>query len=142
MAHEIQNPLEALNLNLALLIPALRRSSPVDRTHRKQAKYLRYWKRRSRGSRQLRIISSPSRVQQRPDEEIRLDDLMRQIVDLLANQARSPRKSPLLELQTEGNPHVLGSEDQLKQAFLNLVINSLEAMPQGGLARAFAPRRS
>ena len=134
MAHEIRNPLEALDLNLALLDTSIAAIEPSGQDAQKPAKYLRILEEEI--SRLAAIVDnflSFARPSSSPMEEIRLDDLMRQIVELLANQALSRKVT--LELNTQGDPKVLGTEDQLKQAFLNLVINSLEAMPQGGLLR-------
>jgi|WetSurSiteA1Bulk_404760.scaffolds.fasta_scaffold05635_2 signal transduction histidine kinase len=134
MAHEIRNPLEALDLNLALLDTSLAAIKPAGQNAQKITKYVKILEEEI--SRLAAIVDnflSFARPSNSPMEEIRLDVLMRQIVDLLTNQAQSRKVT--LELHTQGNPNVLGSEDQLKQAFLNLVINSLEAMPQGGLLR-------
>ncbi len=137
MAHEIRNPLEALDLNLALLersMAALKLEAPEDD---KTGKYVRSSNRRS--SRLAAIVEnflSFARPSSASSTEIRLDAMLRQIVDLLYNQARS--REVKLELSTEGNPIVFGSEDQLKQAILNLLINSLEAMPNGGSLRITA----
>ena len=133
MAHEIRNPLEALDLNLALLDNSLAAIKPGEQDAQKTTKYLKILEEEiSRLAAIVNNFLSFARPSNSPTEEIRLDDLMRQIVDLLANQARS--RETTLELHTQGNPHVLGSEDQLKQAFLNLVINSLQGDAAGRLA--------
>jgi signal transduction histidine kinase len=134
MAHEIRNPLEALDLNLALLQRSLAPfmlDAPEDP---KAGKYIKVLE--SEISRLAAIVEnflSFARPSSASSAEIRLHAILRQIVDLLNNQAHSRKVK--LELSTEGNPVVLGSEDQLKQAILNLLINSLEAMPGGGLLR-------
>jgi signal transduction histidine kinase len=136
MAHEIRNPLEALDLNLALLERSLAASKKEEADGGKVPKYLRILE--SEISRLAAIVEnflSFARPSRAIDEPIRLDAIARQIVDLLLNQARARRVT--LELSGEGIPLVLGSEDQLKQAVLNLLINSLEAMPNGGLIRIF-----
>jgi signal transduction histidine kinase len=134
MAHEIRNPLEALDLNLALLDHSLTAIKPAGQEAKKTAKYVKILEEEiSRLAAIVENFLSFARPSSAPIEEISLDAILRQIVDLLANQAKS--KKVTLDLLIQGNPKVLGSEDQLKQAFLNLVINSLEAMPQGGLLR-------
>jgi signal transduction histidine kinase len=132
MAHEIRNPLEAMDLNLALLERVLAGLHPASPEEGKTGKYVKILE--SEIARLAGIVENflsfarPSRIQ---TSEIELDQILSQIVDLLSNQARS--RKVRIELSSEGEPKVLGSEDQLKQAFLNLVINSLEAMPNGGL---------
>jgi signal transduction histidine kinase len=140
MAHEIRNPLEALDLNLALLDTSLAALKSSGQDAQKTNKYVKILEEEvSRLAAITDNFLSFARPSNSPMEEIQLDALLRRIVDLLTNQARTRKIS--LELQTQGKPNVLGSEDQLKQAFLNLVINGLEAMPNGGYLhiRAEAP---
>jgi signal transduction histidine kinase len=134
MAHEIRNPLEAMDLNLALLERNLPPSKPAGAEEDKTGKYVKIIE--SEISRLATIVEnflSFARPSSTPSAAVRLDAVLSQIVDLLSNQAHSRKVS--LSMNAEGKPAVLGSEDQLKQAFLNLVINSLEAMPKGGLIR-------
>ncbi len=131
MAHEIRNPLEAMNLNLALLERNLASPVPQVRGSEKTGKYLKILE--SEISRLGSIVEnflSFARPSDAPTGELRVDSLLRQIVDLLANQAKS--RNVKLDLSSEDNLTVVGVEDLLKQAFLNLMINSLEAMPGGG----------
>jgi signal transduction histidine kinase len=134
MAHEIRNPLEALDLNLALLERSLEADKPSADAGEGPGRYMKVLE--TEISRLAAIVDNflsfarPSSV---PMTEVRLDDILRQLADLLTNQAESRRIK--LDLQVAGLPAVHGSEDQLKQVFLNLAINSLEAMPDGGLLR-------
>ncbi len=126
LAHEIRNPLEAMNLNLALLERNL--DPPRDDT-RRLTQILE--KEISRLAGTLDDFLSFARPSGSAAEDVNLGEILRQIVDLLENQARA--QSVSLELAVgEAGLLVPGSADQLKQAFLNLVINSLEAMPGGG----------
>lgn len=134
MAHEIRNPLEAMDLNLALLERSLAALKTSAADGEKPGKYLKILE--SEISRLAAIVEnflSFARPSRTPVAGIRMDVILRQTVDLLANQAQS--KKVALDLSVDENLVVRGSEDQLKQAFLNLVINSLEAMPQGGSLR-------
>ncbi len=134
MAHEIRNPLEALDLNLALLEQSMAGVNAKTRDDDKTGKYVKILE--SEVSRLASIVEnflSFARPSGSTSVEIRLDSILRQIVDLLNNQARSRKVK--IELATEGDPVVLGIEDQLKQALLNLLINSLQAMPGGGSLR-------
>ena len=134
MAHEIRNPLEALDLNLALLERSLAADKPSAAEGESTGKYVKILE--TEISRLAAIVDnflSFARPSSAPMTAVRLDAILRQIVDLLTNQAESRKIT--LDLQVEGLPVVHGSEDQLKQVFLNLVINSLEAMPYGGLLR-------
>jgi signal transduction histidine kinase len=134
MAHEIRNPLEALDLNLALLERSLNVGKPSVAEEQSTGKYVKILE--AETSRLAAIVDnflSFARPSSAPMTEVHLDAILRQIADLLANQAESRKIK--LDLRIDGLPVVHGSEDQLKQAFLNLVINGLEAMPKGGLLR-------
>jgi len=134
MAHEIRNPLEALNLNLALLNHNLEIRPGGTQEGEKAGKYLKILE--SEVYRLEKIVDnflSFARPSSEPMAPVRLDAIIRQVGELIANQARSRKIS--LELALEEAVVVAGSEDQLKQAFLNLAINSLEAMPEGGTLR-------
>jgi two-component system nitrogen regulation sensor histidine kinase GlnL len=134
MAHEIRNPLEALDLNLALLERNLATVRFTANDGEKTDKYVKILE--SEIARLAGIVEnflSFARPSESPVAEIYLEAVLRQIVDLLSNQAQSRRIT--LDLSVAGTPVVWGSEDQMKQALLNLAINSLEAMPQGGALR-------
>lgn len=134
MAHEIRNPLESLDLNLALLERSLKAGKPSAVEGPGSAKYVKILE--TEISRLAAIVDnflSFARPSSAPMTEVHLDAILRQIADLLTNQAESRKIQ--LDLHVEGLPVVHGSEDQLKQVFLNLAINSLEAMPNGGLLR-------
>ncbi len=131
MAHEIRNPLEAMDLNLALLERNLAAGPQAMHDAQKTSKYMEVLE--SEISRLAGIVDnflSFARPASPAMGEVRVDDLLRRIVDLLANQAHARKVA--LDLSTEEDLVVFGSQDQLKQAFLNFFINGLEAMPSGG----------
>jgi two-component system, sporulation sensor kinase E len=132
LAHEIRNPLEAMDLNLELLernLDAIDKNRPEGD---KRNKYLRVLE--SEISRLAGIVNnflSFARPNQSEISAVRLEEIIKQVVDLMENQASARRVK--IELDVNGHPlPVDGSTDQLKQAFLNIIINSLDAMPNGG----------
>jgi signal transduction histidine kinase len=132
LAHEIRNPLEAMNLNLELLERSLELPRIPTADGDKRQKYLKVLEGElSRLGWIVENFLTFARPGQPPVTNIRLDEILRRVVELIENQAKSRRVET--ELSTEGRAiAVEGSEDQLKQVFLNLIINSLEAMPDGG----------
>jgi signal transduction histidine kinase len=134
MAHEIRNPLEAMDLNLVLLERSLAKLMPGGSKESKSAQYVKVVE--SEISRLAKIVENFltfARPSSAPVSEVRLGPLLQQIAELLANQAKAHKVD--IELSIADAAVVQGSEDQLKQAFLNLVINSMEAMPRGGSLR-------
>jgi signal transduction histidine kinase len=132
LAHEIRNPLEAMNLNLELL----GRSLEVKRTRATEGdnrqKYVKVLEDEvSRLGWIVENFLSFARPGQPPVTNIRLDEILHRVVELIRNQAKFRRVETELSIDGQAIP-VQGSEDQLKQVFLNLIINSLEAMPDGG----------
>jgi signal transduction histidine kinase len=132
LAHEIRNPLEAMNLNLELLDRSLRPPHANSEEGRKRQRYLGVLK--AEIPRLAGIVEnflSFARPSHFPMERIRVDDILRRIVELIENQAKSRNVETALQVP-DSMIEVEGSDDQLKQVFLNLMINSLEAMPHGG----------
>jgi signal transduction histidine kinase len=132
LAHEIRNPLEAMSLNLELLERILDGPDKSRPDEDKKNKYLKVLE--SEISRLAGIVNnflSFARPSQSEIGAVRLDEIIKQIIDLMGNQANARRVE--VEMRVAGHPiPVNGSRDQLKQAFLNIIINSLDAMPNGG----------
>jgi len=67
-------------------------------------------------------------------KEVNLTALLEEIVSLVSNEARIQK----IELQTQLPPELVlinGMEGLLQQAFLNLLLNAIKAMPDGGVLR-------
>lgn len=132
LAHEIRNPLEAMSLNLELLERNLGTMESSAGHEEKRRKYLSILE--SEVSRLAGIVEnflSFARPSRKATGRVLLNEILKGVTDLVANQAES-RNIEIL-LVADGSPIALeGSEDQLKQAFLNVIINSLEAMTGGG----------
>ncbi len=132
LAHEIRNPLEALNLNLELLNRILGqiRIPPPERD--RIEKYMRVFNREaSRLAGVVENFLSFARPGSSATGSVGLDAVLRQVAELVENQAQSRGVS--ISVETGGGPIIVqGFEDRLKQLFLNLVINGIESMPGGG----------
>jgi signal transduction histidine kinase len=130
LAHEVKNPLSTLRLNLQLLeedlqgpqvIPTSRFRNRVEVLHREVERlndvlndYLRF-------ARERHLDREPANLNDVLDEllEFVRPEAVRRHVELRYQFAPDPPSS-LLDVNL------------LKQAFLNLIINAFEAMPQGG----------
>ena len=132
LAHEIRNPLESLSLNLELL-KRIMQTIDVPLPHsEKIEKYISVFD--SEMSRLAGVVEnflSFARPGKSEADGVRMDLLLRQIMELVENHAQS-RKVTLCPEINDDPMIVRGFEDRLKQLFLNLVINGIDAMPEGG----------
>jgi signal transduction histidine kinase len=132
LAHEIRNPLEAMNLNLKLLERSLEIKAPEAAVGDKRQKYVRVIA--SEVTRLAGIVEnflSFSRPGGGRVTQVHLDRILQAVVELIRNQAAARQVEIVLKVK-ELPLTIEGSEDQLRQVFLNLVINGMEAMPEGG----------
>jgi PAS domain S-box-containing protein len=129
VAHEVKNPLQALSVNLHLLVQELEAPQPsggdiatyvdvlrseIQRIHRIVENFLRF--------------SKPSIPEVKP---LDLNALVERVLSLVAFEAADRG----VTIATEFDPRlesIPGDEGQLAQVVLNLVINALQAMPSGG----------
>ena len=130
LAHEVRNPLSTLRLNLQLLeedlkgpqvIPTSRFRTRVEVLHREVERlndvlndYLRF-----------------ARGRPLDREPTDLNDVLDELLEFVRPEAL--RRGVELRHRFSGDlPRSLLDANLLKQAFLNLIINAFEAMPQGG----------
>jgi signal transduction histidine kinase len=133
VAHEIGNPLNSLTIHLQLLERRLRTLSEADRTQFTQplAVAQEEIKRLDSIVTQFLRAIRPAPLQRAPHD---LNSLVRDAADFLAPELKS--RNILLELDlAPGLPVLDVDQDQLKQAFYNIVKNASEAMKQGGLLK-------
>ncbi len=130
LAHEIKNPLSALELNLHLL------AEELDEREQPRADVRRYLgilkaeiKRLQTVVETVVRISRPAALNLAP---VNLNDLLSHVVALVDHEARQRK----VQIQTDLDPTlppVPGDDTQLSQVFLNLLLNGLQAMPDGGV---------
>ncbi len=136
LAHEVRAPLGAVMLHLDLLQESLGGNDHRNDGARGLVGMLR--RELDRLNRSLHGILTEV-VPQAPPEKFDLGGSLGDLVALLAPQAR--RQSVELEVHLQDDPlPVRGYPDRLRQAFLNVAVNALEAMPRGGRLRLEARR--
>ncbi|MBI2525058.1 MAG: PAS domain-containing protein [Candidatus Rokubacteria bacterium] len=137
VAHEVKNPLHALGLNLHLLQAELAPGPPPGAAIRGYFDVLR-----SELQHLDRIVENFLRFSKPLVPEfkpVEIAGLVERVLGLVAFEAAShgvaieSRLDPALT-------RILGDEGQLSQVFLNVMINALQAMPNGG-ALAVTTRR-
>jgi PAS domain S-box-containing protein len=125
LAHEISNPLQTVIGCLGLAEETLAAGGDVSRYLHVAHEELR---RTADIVAQLRDLHRPSRPEDKEPTDV--NDLLEQVLDLSRKQcesqgievSRAMADVPVLPLVA----------DQIKQVFLNLLLNAMEAMPQGG----------
>ncbi len=125
LAHEINNPLGIIKNYLLILSEGIRENEP----NQKNLKMIK-----EEVDRIARIVRSLLDFSRPGKEEMALVDLssiLKQTVLLIDKEFLSKRIKIKQELSENLSP-VMGDKDQLKQVFLNLLVNSRDFMPDGG----------
>ena len=134
LAHEIRNPLAAIQGALQLLLPPEGGREPPREPTEDRGEFLGIIAeevRRLNGVvTQFLDYSRPPRATLSPGE---LNEILTRTLTLLAPEI-PPSVKLVLDL-AEGLPRVSCDPEQLRQVFLNLALNALQAMPEGGELR-------
>jgi PAS domain S-box-containing protein len=125
IAHEIRNPLVAIK-TFAELLPERADDQEFRSTFAKIA--VKEIHRIEQLLARLRALAVPSAFPLRP---LDLRVPLAETLDLLRGEADRRHVRTVVEIE-QGLPPILGELDQLKQLFLNLFLNGLEAMTAGG----------
>ena len=130
VAHEVRNPLGAIDIQLQLLEEDLDELSSalkerlVGRLNIAQTEMKRL----------DRLVYNFLRFSRTPKLHLRqvfLNDVVRRVFELVSPEAREREVVLRLEL-SDGLPAINGDEDQLGQAVLNIVVNAFQSMVTGG----------
>jgi PAS domain S-box-containing protein len=139
VAHELRNPLSAMDLNLHLLDEVLKEQSglPQEVTH-----YLHVVNDECRRlSSVLDNFMKFAKFTVMGIQEVDVRKVITHIVALMQFDARA-RKIQLEERVGDRLPPVFGDETQISQALMNIVVNAFQAMPNGGRCSLIARVRT
>ncbi len=133
ITHEIRNPLSSIGLNAELLADELASARFAHDGQRAEAEALlsaiaREIDRLTEISEQYLAFARAPRA---PPGPLDLGDLCYELIDFLTPELTAAGVKVQLEL-APNLPSILGNEDQLRQALLNLVRNAKEAMASRG----------
>jgi two-component system, NtrC family, sensor kinase len=128
LAHEINNPLQALRSGLRLLA---RPNLDDEKRQRYVATLDKEVERLIDTTMQTLDFARPSRIGKKTTL---LNQLLRETLVLVNKQLQRNKVETLLELSSN-LPAVQVVPDQIKQVFLNLILNAIDAMPDGGRLR-------
>jgi two-component system, sporulation sensor kinase E len=130
VAHEIRNPLNAIVINLEVLKNTIKQLPP--KSLKKANGYVKILseelKRLSNSLDNFLGLANPIEVVR---SNIEVNQILTDAIALMRHQVE--QSGIKIQDDLDSSPiYVEGNADQLKQAFLNLILNAIEAMPDGG----------
>jgi signal transduction histidine kinase len=131
VAHELRAPLGAMMIHLDLLRESLADGEHAEGKDAQQRYVVVLREELERLNRSLSTVLTQTLPANEPRDKFDLREALGELGLLLAPQAR--RQSVTLDTRLPDAPVVMvGYRDRLKQSFLNVAVNALEAMPGGG----------
>ena len=130
VAHEVRNPLGAIDIQLQLLEEDL---TELDREFRERL-YRRLNIAQAEMKRLDRIVRNFLRFSRAPElrlQRLSLNDVVQHVFELISPEAREQEVRLKLDLLTD-LPLVDGDEDQLGQAVLNMTVNAFQSIEGQG----------
>ncbi len=134
VAHEVKNPINAIVLHLQLLQNKLKQIDPDTRRHMDIIGSEIH-----RLDRVVQVLVDFTRPRDLHPEEIDARRLLEDVTALAAPDAEQHGVKIAREISSEPLP-VKVDTDFMKQAILNVVLNGIQAMPQGGILTISARR--
>ncbi len=132
IAHELRNPLGIINSSLYYVNSVMEKEDlPQSDQLRKHLGIIK--NEVSRSQKIIENLLSFSRVSSHDRELVDLNDLLRVTLDLVKKELLV--NNIQLETELAALPSLHLNVDELKQAFLNIILNSTQAMPEGGTLR-------
>jgi two-component system, NtrC family, sensor kinase len=135
IAHEINNPLNNIVLTLETLIEDNRIMAPEERLQL----YQEALDQTDRASDMIKNLLEFSRAKQPQVEEISLEELIDKTIRLLNNEFKVHRIKISKEIQATF-PRMVLDKSGLQQVLVNLLLNGIQAMPNGGTLRILLNR--
>jgi signal transduction histidine kinase len=134
VAHEINNPLAYVSLNLEAMSEMLAAPGGVSAATRDEA--ARLVTEVSEGVERIRVIVDGLRSLSRSDEDRRVPVDLRRAVEIAVRMTTTElRYRARLEIQADTVPLVDADEGRLGQVLINLLVNAAQAMPGDDVAR-------
>ncbi|MCF6157901.1 MAG: PAS domain S-box protein [wastewater metagenome] len=133
LAHEVKNPLNAMNIQMLLLVREIEGIRQIGKKSKSELLDIVsiVQKELIRLSGFIEECLHFSKTGELNKDYVKVDELLEEIVSLLAPQAQL--NGIQIKLNISGKmPEIKIDRDKIKQAILNILINSIEAMPDGG----------
>lgn len=132
VAHDVRNPLHSINLTLEHLRETCRPQAGTAAEFDRSVETIRGEIRRLDGL--VENFLRFARTEHGPLQEVLPAHLVSDTVQLVAKEAERRKVALRIEAPDDGVP-IRASAESLRSALLNLVLNSFEAMPDGGELR-------
>jgi signal transduction histidine kinase len=127
IAHELNNPLNNIGLTLEALLDDFDSYSPEEKHRMLEQAYTQV----ERASSTVRNLLDFTRKDRSAFTSLDATDVVQSALRLVANEAMLAGVS--CELDRDGDlPPIRGNPHDLQQVFLNLFLNAIQAMPDGG----------
>jgi len=132
LAHEINNPLGGISNCLKLISTKINKPNPKPKDFKDSIKYLRTSEQEL--NRSIRIVRNFLAFSKRPNLNPILTNINTVILELIALiEPQATVQNILITKELDSDlPQLMVDAQQLHQALMNIILNSLEAMPQGG----------
>ena len=134
LAHEIKNPMNSIIINIEVLRAAIQEvtGGSENSASTRAKKYLDVIEGEiKRLDKVIKGFLDLSLPRQSTKVKFSINQVLQSVVDFMAQEMQQKGISLKTEFSNE-NPTLVGSADQIKQALLNLMLNSLQALPDGG----------
>jgi two-component system, sporulation sensor kinase E len=135
LAHEMKNPMNSIIINLETLRSTILELTKSDPTHQNATRARKYVEAIEGEIRRLDKVLRGFLDFANPSEStkirFKINPVIQSLLDFLHLEFKQSQVQLDLDL-AEDVPALFGSPDQFKQALLNLMLNSSQAMPQGG----------
>ncbi len=132
IAHELNNPVNNISLIVESLIEGQDRMDAKERQHL----YQDLMEQADRTSSIVRNLLDFSRQEKRRVEPASIEEILDKTARLLKNEMRLNKIK--FEKQVTGSlPEIMIDKSSFQQVFLNLLVNAIQAMPDGGTITAF-----
>jgi len=125
IAHEIKNPLTGISCAVQVIQSEMKED---DSNREVATEILNHIKRLDRTVKDLLNYAKPKHPNFQP---LKVTDVLDKAIFFVYTEAK--KHNVFIEMESDGDiPDVMMDSDQMQQVFLNLIINSIQAMPDGG----------
>lgn len=129
VAHEINNPLTGVLLYTRLMLKSLKERKLDIETSVERLSLIE--QETERCTRIIKNLLDFARQTQPKPISFELGRVIKNAISILSHHAELSNVNIILELE-KGLPQVFADPDQIQQVFVNIILNAIQAMPNGG----------